>query len=578
MPDGREWIEDGDLTSPAQLLTTCAAKDHHRDCTHPHATAPPRAPPASHTPTVRAPSVAWAAGAWKLLWTLYDTTRQAVSHMIPTIIIADRREYLFGPAVDAVPVAACPVLGVTLLEHTLGELADTDVSQVVLITPDTKALAPSVAAARTGLQVVVQHVAAARIGARVSALVRQWPGAVLIVRADILRSNVLAGFLSQARQGGVDAYATIGGVPAGIQLLTGTPRSSALEHTWTREMLTYGRAIECPFARLDTLETPEQYYQANIEAMANRYPQSRSPSGGGRAHAGADSSISDASVTAPGVVAGRCCHVHPTARLGLHTFLGDHTVVDRGARLEHVIILPHTYIEEGAVFRRAIVGPKAVFHLETGLVERHRAELPLEPSMSRTPDRRDDWLNRALAVVLLVALSPLWPLALLLSWRVRPLAPYATRRFLSNRLTIGNGGETHFDTFQLRLPRAHAPALSLMPWLWAAVRGHVRVVGAPPVGLADDPAPTAVPLRPWDEADDAPGGVFGPAWDATIRGVCDPAERAAVVTAYAQQRTAAIEVALLVDGLLSLARPASWKEPVALEPRDIESGIHSTAA
>jgi hypothetical protein len=499
--------------------------------------------------------------------------------MIPAIIIADRRESLFGAASASVPVAAWPVLGAPLLQHTLDDLARSDVSQAVLVTPDAKALAPLVTAPRTGMQIVVEGVTAAGLGARVSALVRQWPGAVLIVRADILRSGVLEWFVGHAQGRGTDVHATIGGVPAGVQLLVGGPRPRAFSPTWTREALIHGNALECPFARINMLETPEEYYQSNIEAVAGHYPRlvGSGPRGGTRVHAGAGSSVPDGSVTAPGVVAGRHCHVHPTARLGLHTFLGDHTVVDRGATLERVIVLPHTYIWEGAVFRHAIVGPNAVLHLETGLVELHRAELPIEPAVSQTLDRRDDWFNRGLASVLWIGLSPLWPLALLLSWRARPSAPFTTRRFLSNRLAI-RGGETRFDTFRLRLPRAKAPALSLMSWLWAAVRGHVRLVGAPPTEIGDQPTPSITTEWSANEADDAPGGVFGPGWDATIRGVHDPAHRAAMVSEYARHRTTALEVGLLVNDLLSIGRTAAWREPGEMEPRDLEPGIHSPAA
>lgn len=498
--------------------------------------------------------------------------------MIPAIIIADRRASLFGPVCDAAPVAAWPVLGASLLEHTLDDLASSDVSQVVLVTPDAKALAPLVAAHRRGMQIVVEGVTSAGLGGRVSALVRQWPGAVLIVRADMLRSGVLEWFVGHARDRGTDVHATIGGVPAGVQLLTGGSRRGAFDPTWTREALAYGNALECPFARVDTLETPEKYYQANIEAAAGHYLRLEgSGPRSGRMHVGAGSSVSDASVTAPGVVAGRHCHVHPTARLGLHTFLGDHTVVDRNARLEHVIVLPHTYIGEDEDFRHAIVGPNAVLHLETGLVELHRAQLPLEPAVSQVLDHCDDWLNRGLAIVLWAGLSPLWPLTLLLSWRARPTAPFTTRQFLSNRVAIG-GGDTRFDTFRLRLPRAKTPVLSLMSWLWAAVRGHVKLVGAPPVEIADETTSSMTTEWSGDEADDAPSGVFGPGWDATIRGVHDTAKRAALVSEYARHRTAALDVGLLVNGLLSVGRKAAWREPREMERRDSEPGIQSPAA
>lgn len=499
--------------------------------------------------------------------------------MIPAIIIADRRESLFGQECDPIPTATWPVLGASLLEHTLDDLARSGVSEAVLVTPDENVLAPLVAAHRTGMQVVVEGVTAVGLGARVAALVRQWPGMVLIVRADVLRSGVLEWFMGHARERGADMHATIGGVPAGVQLLGGGPRTSAFAQTWTREALTHGTVLECPFARLNTLETPEQLYQANVEAMAGFYPPlgASVTRSGPRGPVGARSSVSDESARAPGVMAGRHCHVHPTARLGFHTFLANHTVVDREAKLEHVIVLPHTYIEEGAAFRQAIVGPTAVLHLETGLVERHRAELPPEPAATRTFDRCDAWLNRGLALVLWIGLSPLWPLASALIWRAQPAAPFTTRRFLSNRLTTG-AGEARFDTFRLRLPRANAPALSLMSWLWAAVRGHVRLVGAPPVEIIDEPGPGATDEPVDCEAADAPSGVFGPGWDATIQGVHEPADRAAVVSAYARHRTAADDFGLLVRGLLSLGRAASWREPAEMEPREVDPRIHSPAA
>lgn len=506
--------------------------------------------------------------------------------MIPAIVIAGRREPWFGGHAADVAIGEVSIVGKTVIEHTLDDLARAGIREAVVLTPDADQLRhrSSDWPPELAVEVVSEH---GEPDARIDSWLRRWGRDVLVVRGDVLRSGVIDWFLPRALSIGGDVYLTIEGLAAGVQLVGRGNRVRDRGIGWTRESLTRGTACVCPHARVFVLESAHQYYAALVEAMAGRirHLQQRGEPLQGDALVGRGACVQPCSIVGPGVVVDRDAHVASTARLGLHAFVGEGAVVDHRASIQYAVVLPRTYVDAEAVIRRAVVGPDAVVDIDTNHCTPRDGRLPADTIQTRFRQRLDDVANRLLALGLWLLLSPVWLVALAaLASRGRPVL--VRRSFVSNRAFRSAAGELYFDTFRLRVPRVAAAAPAMASWLWAAVRGHVRIVGATPVELNQlGEQPTSAPDKPGtdglgdpgdagelrdagDVADigDVPAGVFGPAWQARLRGIRSPQGHAQLAADYAHRRTAAQDIRLVWEGVRSLADRDAWRERPVTNP------------
>ena len=99
-------------------------------------------------------------------------------------------------------------------------------------------------------------------------------------------------------------------------------------------------AVEDPGYWID-IGTPQKYLEANLDALAGRFPTDAVPS-----------SDPDAALVAPGA------RIDPGARI-VRSCVGEGAVVDAGAMVEDSVLLPRARVEAGATIRRSILGEGA---------------------------------------------------------------------------------------------------------------------------------------------------------------------------------------------------------------------------
>jgi len=131
-----------------------------------------------------------------------------------------------------------------------------------------------------------------------------------------------------------------------------------------------------------------------------------------------------ASEREPGVWVSRGVHIHPTAKLippvllgvdtvvcagarvGPRVFLGDRSVIERGASLEDAIVATGTIVGENLTFKAAGIDPMGAQDLFTG------EHATIDETLALAP--RDEWHNkgglpgRTVAFLVLLAVAPVW--------------------------------------------------------------------------------------------------------------------------------------------------------------------------
>jgi len=478
------------------------------------------------------------------------------------VVFADRPGAALAPLSDRTCVALLPVVGKPLLAHTAEALAAAGLKEALIVTsPHAERVETALGdGARWGMR--FEYVLARGDETPAAVLARlagRLDDDVLVVRGDMLRSALVGEFLERAAQTtGPVVGATVAGVCAGVWLVRGGPAELPADperhQTWRAPAATV--AIEGGYVAL--VDSLASYHRANIDAAAGRVPGLIVP---GRTVApgvtvGRQTRLAVESVKGAPVFVGSCCDVKAGAELLADVVLSDDVVVDRRATLRAAVVLPNTYIGELVDVSNAIVWTNDLVHVDSGAVARVTDAFLLADLKGATLGASfAEWCNRGLALVLLAASAPLWPLALLAGVLGNPRAPFRRVRLVGNRREVGLDGHAQRCEFEALETATRVPVLRDLPKLLAVVAGHVRLVGVSPL----TPAEAAAPVEEWERLrDEAPVGLVGP----TVLDIPHNApveERRVAEALYARTRTTAGDLRLLARGLGTLFSGRAWR-------------------
>ena len=381
------------------------------------------------------------------------------------VLFADRAGHALAPLADRTCVALLPVAGKALIEYAVESLVAAGLHEaLVVVSPHAHAVEPTLGdGARWDMQLEYvltrcDEPASSVIGR----LAPQLAGDFLVMRGDVLRSAVLGAFLARLAfvQGDVVA-ATIGGVLAGLWLVRSSarrplrlPSNPESPADWQHD----GAGIEIDVGRLALIDSLRGYYRANLDAASGHFPGLMVPGRQVRPDVlvGRQSRLALSSVKAGPICVGSRCEVKPSAELLGDVVLSDDVVVDRGARLRAVVVLPHTYVGERLEVTDAIVSTNLIIDIDSGNVTRMTDACLRANLMSATPGTSiGNIVQRVLSVVLLILSLPLWPLMMAVAMRAQPGAPLRRGRLLGNR-TAGRWRSLRWSRWARR-PRSPAP-------------------------------------------------------------------------------------------------------------------------
>ena len=484
------------------------------------------------------------------------------------LIFADRLGRELEPLTERTCVALLPMVGKSVLEHTLEALVAAGVREAVV------AISPFADKVRT----VIGD--GSRWGMRLDYVLTQGeenpdtvvdrcqnriPAEVLALRGDVLHGATLGEFLQRA--GGVSGPVVQGRAAnalvslclnrargrGGLEPLRWTSESPATDAAWP--------VVELPTSALNRLDSLSAYHRANLDAAAGRVPGLIAP---GREAAlglwvGLRSKVSPRSLRQGVAFVGMHCRIEASAELYGEVVIANDVIVDRHAILRDSVVLPETYIGELVEVQNAIVQGNCLIRVDTGavlpVVETFLLADLREATLSGT---LAEPLNRALGALALALSLPLWPLALAAALTGNPNTPPLRETPLrGNRLEFDEFGNRRRRVFVAREWVTTVPVLRYLPRLLAVVSGDLRLIGAEPL------TPEQVDDRPeaWERvADQAPAGLIGPT-QLTLPADAPREERLLSDAFYARQRSTARDLRYLLQGLGALfTRRAWWPE------------------
>lgn len=433
------------------------------------------------------------------------------------LLLADRLGLGLAPFTERTAVALLPVAGKPLVFHAIEDLVQAGVKEAVVVA---SSFAEEVERAlgdgsRWGLKLDFvlspgdepPESLAARLGGR-------FPGDLLAIRGDVLRSPLLPAFLALAakRAGEPGLVATAGGRPCGVALSRdAASRAAYLPAGPGGATAPVGAAVEVEGSVYEPILSLADLHRANVEAATRKFPGLLVP---GREVAvglisGRRSRVPLRAVWQGPVFVGARCSVDGEAELLGPVVLSDDVVVDRRATLSNAVVLPHSYVGELVELTNALVFSDLLVRVDTGAVTRVTDAFLLSDLRDAPVASAVGGALSRLAGVGLLALSlPLWPLAVVASLAARPSAPF-------RRVTLGGARRERDETGAMgRKPfwtlegATKVPVLRHLPRLVAVVAGNLALVGVSPLPPAEEAAldeEWAAPRR------EAPAGLLGPA-------------------------------------------------------------------
>jgi hypothetical protein len=433
------------------------------------------------------------------------------------LLLADRLGTGLSPFTERTAVALLPVAGKPLVFHAIEDLVQAGVKEAVVVVSAFAEEMERVLGDGSRWGMKLDFVLSPGDESSVSMASRlggRFPGELLAVRGDVLRSPLLPAFLARAaeRSGESALFATAGGRPCGVSLVRdAASRPSALPTVPEREPSSAGVAIEIDGAVYEPVLSLADLHRANVEAVSRRIPGLLVP---GREVAvglvsGRRSRVPLRAVWQGPVFVGARCSVDAQAELLGPVVLSDDVVVDRRATLSNAVVLPHSYVGELVEVTNALVFSDLLVRVDTGTVTRVTDAFLLSDLRDAPVASAVGGALSRLAGLGLLALSlPLWPLALVASLVARPSAPF-------RRVTLGGARRERDETGAMgRKPFATlegataVPILKHLPRLLAVVAGNLALVGVsplPPDEEAELGEEWAIGRR------EAPAGLLGPA-------------------------------------------------------------------
>jgi hypothetical protein len=433
------------------------------------------------------------------------------------LLLADRLGPGLSPFTERTAVALFPVAGKPLVFHAIEDLVQAGVKEVVVVVSSFAEEVERAVGDGTRWGLKLEFVLspgdespaslAGRLGGR-------FPGELLAVRGDVLRSPLLTAFLARAagRPAEPVLFPTAGGVACGVALVRSVAaRPAALPAVPEAAQSQAGAAVDIEGAAFEPVESLPALHRANVEAVSGRFPGLLVP---GREVAvglvaGRRSRVPLRAVWQGPVFVGARCSVDAEAELLGPVVLSDDVVVDRRATLSNTVVFPHSYVGELVELTNALVFSDVLVRVDTGAVTRVTdsfllSDLRAAPVSSAV----GGLLSRLAGLGLLVLSLPLWPLALVASLLARPWAPFHRVALGGNRRERDETGAMRRRPFTVLEFATPVPVLRHLPRLLAVLSGDLSLVGVTPL----PPAEEAGLEEEWALGRrDAPVGLAGPA-------------------------------------------------------------------
>jgi NDP-sugar pyrophosphorylase family protein len=478
------------------------------------------------------------------------------------LLFADRPGQALLPLTERVCVAMLPVVGKPLVVFAIEDLALAQIHETLVIVGAHADLVKQELGdgSRWGMQLQYIQVSRDAIPEQVTGeLVGRLGERFLMMRGDVLRTQVLKEFLALAIKQEDPVEAIYGGQPAVLRLARQNDRESWRLQGDPERASTFSASLHrlgLADARVSLIASLTEYYNANLDVAAGRYSHLILP---GREIApgvrlGRQSRLPLASIKGSNIFVGSRCRIDRSAELMNGVVVSDDVIVDRHSTLRSTVILPHTYIGEMVDVSDSIVSTNYLISAPTCSVTRV-VDAFLLSGLKRTDytSGLGSALHRMLGVVALLFSAPLWPLMLFASLISQPSRPFRRLMLLGNTIDREDGIERRrpFTTFE---SAATAPALKWLPLLLAVASGNLRTIGCE----AMTPEQTATLEPEWGQLrGETPIGLIGPA---RLSVSCDaPDEEKRVAEGYyARSRTGWTDIVLLGIAICALFKPSSW--------------------
>ena len=178
--------------------------------------------------------------------------------------------------------------------------------------------------------------------------------------------------------------------------------------------------------------------------------------------------VSPGAVLIGPVLVGPGCLIERRARVGPDVVLSHDVVVSADTRVEHSLVLPHTYIGAGLDLCHTLVNGARVHHLQFGVESSMPAADAVLLNLAGSDEQRSSWFGRAAAVAALALTGPS------LAWHA------ATRRLAGHRPAwtlqpIVSGRDLRSQTLRLTPLRVPRPGAGRAAQVWAGLAGLMDV-------------------------------------------------------------------------------------------------------
>jgi NDP-sugar pyrophosphorylase family protein len=431
------------------------------------------------------------------------------------ILLADRKGQELLPLTDNTCVPILPFAGKMVIEHTLEALVEAGLRQAhIILSPYAEQVKELLGnGERWGMRLSYSTSRGEEPALQLLPKLPHQPATpFLILRGDVIRSNLIKQFLEQAEAIAAPCVqALFAGENAYMLLCRDTQNADLDSLQWSESASKpSANATVAINATTSGLNSLAGYHQANLDAAAGRFSGLLIP---GRESAlgltqGRNTEAYPQNLKQGIALIGSNCHLHPSVELSGEVVIGDNVIIDRRVSIESSVILPHTYIGELVELRNAIVRGNDLIRVDHGAVLKISDSFLLaDLKVTSFNKGLGTAYNRVAGLLLLLLSLPLWLPGLAGALLQNPSHLLSNRRLRGNKIQLNDFGLPERAEFSAWEWNVSVPVLRFLPRLLAVVSGDISLIGTLPVTLEA----AANRTEEWEKlADQAPAGLLGP--------------------------------------------------------------------